>query len=398
MSQLSLPEREETPPRFLGDVRERLEKARASGPQDLLLEASLLIEEVTGHTVGMTLQKGEYQGVDKLDEPGAEEALKLLMSAMEEALRALHLQGKDQIPYDTYLCVAQEWYDDRVSERQDRERAGSEHGEVTKGTSPGYELDLGDATMTGPQAENRFLYSSDKLPTRPSEVAMQRMCEAERVDPRDHYHKNQEYLQEVREQDPYKEKAWDPGSEWLADIQVVLMEEFHLDSSGFVATGEWPIRMMPCVGTRADILRGTDCVVEFHDPVDGSSVAVTIDVTSNLENKAQGGVKADVVVSPQGALIHKDFELSGARQFCVDPRTLKIDHPQRNERRKLIAKAIAEIIRFRKAHRDIPIFRTPRNRPEEGYDPNRQRRRDFRDALHDLVVHRRSQNGGGSSH
>ncbi len=72
--------------------------------------------------------------------------------------------------------------------------------------------------------------------------------------------------------------------------------------------------------------------------------------------KLMTGYKADLLYTPNGVYVHPDLPIG--LEF-TDKSSRKIDAQRVNERRTKAAHAMTEIIRYRKAHPELPMFRFP---------------------------------------
>jgi hypothetical protein len=318
-------------------MKRRIDDLRRTGANatSRVLECESVIAEVAGHEIGPDGR--EVRGSsDLLSQPGAETVLIDACRELAYSMKDL-TDPKERLEAKGYLDIGQT-AQARIVQKQTGEEIDIEQWRKEKN----YQFDAGRNSLTGETFENIQLYPTDKIPVRPTMQQMEQM----RIDTKNEVVANRTdhelmIIQEAKERSPYADKPYDPETEWLSDIMYIVSKELHLDTLSRDEQKKALI-VVPCVGQRADVILGLDCFFEYRDPETGTVVHATLDLTLNTEKKLTEGWKADIVVTPGASYVHPSMNIDVAYE---NPEIKMIDATMRNQRRELIGKAIAAIIR-----------------------------------------------------
>lgn len=350
------------PPNLYEEVKTAI--AASKNPQgsveELLVECQARIEEIVGRGIGLNGEEKRY-ATDRLSEPGAEQSLALLVKHLRSGMARITDPTMRKVA-DAYADIGETGQAEII-----RNNTGEQIDLVRLHENDRYQLDTGaknqNQELNGIAFEDRLLYPEGVSPRRPSFEEIRKMERAFFEDRRNRELKEQEVLEEARRASPYADAPHDPSSIWLSDMMFIISDELGLDRLPR-SIQQKTLTVFPCVGERADILLGADCIFEYTHPQSGEVVHVTLDLSLNTPKKLQDGWKADILITSAAAYVNRDL---GIRIEYADHDLRMIDAAMRNERRQKIGKAIAAIIRERlKQMRDgkrMKGFRLPSEIP-----------------------------------
>ncbi|TSC80626.1 MAG: hypothetical protein G01um101425_280 [Candidatus Peregrinibacteria bacterium Gr01-1014_25] len=310
---------------LLGDIDEQLTQTLLQeSPADYVLQAYVLIEQVTGKSIGT---QGELydRGEGMMRHPDAPEALRTLRNGLARVSSHLPFQ-KETIQWYVHL-IDESLQTLLGSEAQRARREGS------------YEMELGSlsTTMTGEGFENALLYPNGAPPIRPkSPTDVEHLPEREAID-------------DAMATSPYAGRPWDPDAEWLADVTDVTSRQLKLDAIP-VEEAQRCIAAVPCIGRALDVRYGVDCFVRYVHPETGREAIVTLDLTTDVQRKLTEGFKADILITPEGAYLHPDLVDAPRLRVVVDDiehGAGLIDAAHARDRRVRIGTAIGQILEWK---------------------------------------------------
>ncbi len=206
---------------------------------------------------------------------------------------------------------------------------------------------------------------------------MHRLRKEDQMDTRPRLLREEGNIDEALERNPYRSEPWKPRTKWLSQVQYAMCEQFGLyanDDAYEIAKRQ--LYLVPCLATKADILRGTDCFAIHIDPATGRRTIATIDIASSDLKLDRKDVKSDLVVTPTGIYVHPDMDVAGVRGLYSNPGTRKIDDPHVRERRYKTGYALAEILKYKMTlSPGLPHFRLPGEYVSSSLDTVSTRRR-----------------------
>ncbi len=320
------------------------------------LAVCVLLEEITGK--GMNANHSEYvKEANRLEDENCAAALDVIIDEINELIAEMKESSHERIALENYRKMARESLDEIQPDEKVPHVQEEEESEPTP-THSAYEMDYGEQIVPVPLSGNEqeatsgygleraYLYPKGYFLPTITKNNRDVMLADMRKDKRDRRVKDEEIIDEALMWNPYSKEPWKPKTKWLSNVLFGLQEEFGLfeENVNYEKMQQY-LYLVPCVTTKADNLRGTDCLAVYIDPETGERTVVTIDLSLNVEEKLYQGFSADLLVSPRGAYVHSDCNLRELQDLYTVKGNRKLDADKAKERRIQIGNAIARILK-----------------------------------------------------